>query len=90
MLIVEAHGKRLTALASASQAEVHEALRRLSNLPGSGRQVVKVETYNGEPACKSPIAGRLAELGFVREYPAMTFYAAWAPGRMRCPTSRQG
>ena len=28
----------------------------------------------------SPVAGRLAELGFVREYPGMTFYAAWASG----------
>jgi ATP-dependent Lhr-like helicase len=77
VLILEAHGKRLTALASASQSEVHEALSRVVDLARSGRQVVKVETYNGQPAWNSPIAERLAELGFVREYPAMSYYAAW-------------
>jgi ATP-dependent Lhr-like helicase len=41
--------------------------------------VFKVESYNGKPTLASPIAGRLAELGFVRDYPAMTYYAAWSP-----------
>jgi ATP-dependent Lhr-like helicase len=78
ILIIEAHGKRLTALASASKSEVHDAVAHVRELCRPGRQVVKVETYNGEPAWNSPIANRLAELGFVREYPAMTFYSAWA------------
>ncbi|MGC8640671.1 MAG: Lhr family helicase, partial [Isosphaeraceae bacterium] len=78
VLIIEGYGKRLTALLSASREEVHHALRRLLELARSGRQVLKVESYNGEPAWQSPIADRLAELGFVREYPAMAFYAAWA------------
>ena len=40
--------------------------------------LLKVETYNGEPALQSPVASRLAELGFVRDYPGMTYYGAWA------------
>jgi ATP-dependent Lhr-like helicase len=78
VLIIEAHGKRLTGLASASTQEIHAALARLLELVRPGRQVLKVETYNGEPASSSAIAPRLAELGFVRDYPGMTFYAAWA------------
>ena len=81
VLVIEAHGKRLTGLASASQAEIDSALTRLLDLGRARRQVLKVETYNGEPAISSPAASRLAELGFVRDYPGMTFYAAWAPSR---------
>jgi ATP-dependent helicase Lhr and Lhr-like helicase len=54
------------------------ALTRLVELARSQRQVLKVETYNGEPAISSPAASLLAELGFVRDYPGMAFYAAWA------------
>jgi ATP-dependent Lhr-like helicase len=79
VLIIEAYGKRLTGLPSASQAELQAALLRVVELARSHRQVLKVETYNGEPALASPVASRLAELGFVRDYPGMTYYAAWAP-----------
>ena len=78
VLVIEAHGKRLTGLASASQSELHAALARVVELAGPRRQVLKVETYNGEPALQSPVASRLAELGFVRDYPGMTYYGAWA------------
>ncbi len=80
VLILEAFGKRLTGLASAGKAELDSALARVVELASAERRVLKVETYNGLPTLSSPIAGRLADLGFVRDYPAMTFYAAWAPG----------
>jgi ATP-dependent Lhr-like helicase len=44
---------------------------------GSSRRVLKVETYNGTPALESAAARRLAELGFVRDYPGMAYYAGW-------------
>ena len=78
VLIIEAHGKRLTGLASASGPEIREALRHVVELARPQRQVLKVETYNGEPALASVVADRLTELGFVRDYPGMTYYAAWA------------
>ena len=78
VLVIEAHGKRLTGLASASKIELDAALKRVVQLASSRRSVLKVETYNGEPAITSPVAPRLAELGFVRDYPGMTYYAAWS------------
>jgi len=78
VLVIEAYGKRLTGLASASQPEIHAALEHVVELAGPRRQVLKVESVNGEPACQSPAAPRLAELGFVRDHPGMTYYAAWA------------
>ena len=78
ILIIEGRGKRLTGLASASRAEIDSALGRLLELVAPDLRVLKVETYNGQPTLSSPIAGRLAELGFVRDYPAMTHYAAWS------------
>ena len=78
VLVIEAYGKRLTGLASASQSEIHDALAHVVELAGPRRQVLKVETYNGEPALQSPVASRLAELGFVRDHPGMTYYAVWA------------
>jgi ATP-dependent Lhr-like helicase len=77
LLVIEAGGKRLTGLASASQAEIRAALGRLLDLSQAGRQVLKVETYNGEPALTSPAAPALLELGFVRDFPGLTYYAAW-------------
>ncbi len=47
-------------------------------LVGSGRQVLRVETYNSAPALQSTVAASLAELGFVRDYPGMTYYGAWS------------
>ena len=77
VLIIEAYGKRLTGLASASAAEIHAALRSRGASSPAARQVLKVETYNGEPAwpARSPTAW---PIGFVRDYPGMTYYAAWA------------
>jgi ATP-dependent Lhr-like helicase len=78
VLVIEAYGRRLTGLPSASQAEIDSGLGQLPELARTGRQVLKVETYNGEPALSSAVAPRLAALGFVRDYPGMTLYAAWA------------
>ena len=44
---------------------------------GPERRILKVELYNGAPAAEGPAAGRLAELGFVRDYPGMAYYAGW-------------
>jgi ATP-dependent Lhr-like helicase len=79
VLVIEAYGKRLTGLPSASPVEIDEAIARVLELAKSRRQILKVETYNGESALGSPVASRLAELGFVRDFPGMTYYAAWAP-----------
>ena len=78
VLILESNGKRLTGLASSSAVEIDSALARVLELVTPERRVFKVESYNGQPTLASPAAGRLAELGFVRDYPAMTFYAAWS------------
>jgi ATP-dependent helicase Lhr and Lhr-like helicase len=87
VLVMEARGKRLTGLASASRPELHAALARLVELVGPGRQILKVETYNGEPALQSSVATRLAELGFVRDYPGMTYYGAWAKQDTQSPAN---
>jgi ATP-dependent helicase Lhr and Lhr-like helicase len=78
VLIVESYGKRLTGLPWASPADIDSALKLLSTLTGPGRRTLKVELYNGVPAAEGPAAGRLAELGFVRDYPGMAYYAGWA------------
>ena len=77
ILIVEAAGKRLTGLASASADELREGLALLPGLAGPQRRVLKVELYNGEPALATPAATWLAEAGFVRDPPGMAFYAGW-------------
>jgi len=77
ILIIESHGKRLTGLPWASQAEMDGALPLLLNLAGPNRRILKVETYNGGPAAASPAAARLTEVGFVRDYTGMAYYAGW-------------
>ncbi len=78
VLIIESYAKRLTALPSATQSDIHSALNFLTNLTGPARRVLKVETYNGSAVIDSVAAPRLAELGFVRDYPGMTYYAGWS------------
>jgi ATP-dependent Lhr-like helicase len=78
VLIVESYGKRLTGLPWASPADIDSALKLLPTLTGPGRRILKVELYNGMPAAEGPMAGRMAELGFVRDYPGMAYYAGWA------------
>ncbi|MHC5538578.1 hypothetical protein ACYOEI_10155, partial [Singulisphaera rosea] len=77
ILIIEAFGKRLTGLASASEAELRAALVLLPTLAGPSRRILKVECYNTAATLASPAAPWLAELGFVRDYPGMAYYAGW-------------
>ena len=77
VLIVEAHGKRLTGLGSASEAELRAAIALLPGLAGPARRVLKVETYNTAATLASPAAPWLAEVGFVRDPPGMAYYAGW-------------
>lgn len=77
ILIIESFGKRLTGLASASEAELRGALALVPTLAGPTRRVLKVETYNTTPALQSPAAPWLAEAGFVRDFPGMAYYAGW-------------
>ncbi len=77
VLIVEAYAKRLTGLPWASSADIDSALKLLASLTGPGRRILKVELYNSVPAADSPAAARLAESGFVRDYPGMAYYAGW-------------
>jgi ATP-dependent Lhr-like helicase len=78
VLIVESYGKRLTGLPWASSADINSALKLLTGLTGPARRILKIELYNGLPAAESPAVARLAELGFVRDYPGMAYYAGWA------------
>jgi ATP-dependent Lhr-like helicase len=77
ILIIESHGKRLTGLPWASQAEIGRALGLLLELAGPNRRILKVESYNGAPAAESPAAAPLTEVGFVRDYTGMAHYAGW-------------
>jgi ATP-dependent Lhr-like helicase len=77
VLIIEGFGKRLTGLASASEAELRAAVALLPSLAGPARRVLKVETYNAAATLASPAAPWLAALGFVRDHPGMAFYAGW-------------
>jgi ATP-dependent Lhr-like helicase len=77
VLIIEGHGRRLTGLASASEAELRSALALVPTLAGPSRRILKVETYNTAPALASPAAPWLAEVGFVRDHPGMAYYAGW-------------
>ncbi|HEY2156757.1 MAG TPA: hypothetical protein VGH33_14090, partial [Isosphaeraceae bacterium] len=77
VLIIEGYGKRLTGLASATEAEVRSALALLPGLAGPARRVLKVESYNTAPALASPSAPWLSDLGFVRDPPGLAFYAGY-------------
>lgn len=77
VLVIEGHGRRLTGLASASEAELRSALALLPTLAGPSRRILKVESYNTAPALASPAAPWLAEAGFVRDHPGMAYYAGW-------------
>jgi ATP-dependent Lhr-like helicase len=77
ILIIEAYGKRLTGLPWAADSDMNSALSFLSSLTGPTRRILKVDTYNGAPAAQSPASARLLELGFVRDYPGLAYYAGW-------------
>src|SRR4051794_22999934 len=71
VLFIEAHGRRMTSLASASEADLRASLALLPTLAGPSRRVLNVETCNAIPTLAGPAAPRLADLGFVRDPPGM-------------------
>jgi len=77
VLIIEGYGRRLTGLASASEAEIRAGLALLPSLAGPSRRILKVESYNTASALSSPAAPWLADLGFVRDPPGLAYYAGW-------------
>src|SRR5579884_2404364 len=82
VLLIEQHGKRLTALASASREDESAAV---ACLPGildnrrgpAARHKITVEEWNGQPVTASEGRELLEAAGFVRDYQAMTLYAVW-------------
>ena len=77
VLICESFGKKLTGLASASEAELRAAIGLIPSLAKGSRRVLKVESYNGAAPLASPAEPWLAEAGFVRDPPGMAYYAGW-------------
>jgi ATP-dependent Lhr-like helicase len=85
VLLIEQHGRKLTALASAAQADVAAAIECLPSVMdsmrrGGGSSVfpkMTVEEWNNQPVTTSPAASLLEAAGFVRDYRGMTLYAAW-------------
>lgn len=82
ILVIEQHGKRLTASAPASYEELVQAVARLPDLlklnPTSDvRHKLTVETWNDSAVTMTPGKDLLEQVGFVRDYQAMTLYAVW-------------
>jgi ATP-dependent Lhr-like helicase len=82
ILLIEAQGKRLTALSSASREDVMAAVALVPQvLTGEPYQATKhkltVEEWNGEPVTASEGHEMLKAAGFVRDYQGMTLYADW-------------
>jgi ATP-dependent Lhr-like helicase len=82
VLIVEQHGRRLTALASASPEDLTAAVTCLPEILNRQRgrdsqHKLTVEEWNAQPVATTVGRGLLEGVGFVRDYQAMTLYAAW-------------
>ena len=58
ILIIESFGKRLTGLASASQADIDSALNLLPGFTGSDRRILTVELYTCAPQPRRARRGR--------------------------------
>jgi ATP-dependent Lhr-like helicase len=82
VLLAEQHGRRLTALPSASAADVAAAVACLPGIlehargPGALHKLT-VEEWNGQPVTTTEGCQALEAAGFVRDYQGMTLYAAW-------------
>jgi ATP-dependent Lhr-like helicase len=86
VLLIEQHGKRLTALPSASRDDVAAAVACLPGLcdhyrstapAATLRHKITVEEWNGEPVTATEGRALLEAVGFVRDYQAMTLYTVW-------------
>ncbi len=82
VLLIEQHGKKLTALASAGLKEVTAAVAMLPKILTKGqvsdiKHKLVVETWNERPVTTTPGKELLEAAGFVRDYQAMAWYAVW-------------
>ena len=81
VLLVEAQGRKLTALASASKDDLAAAAKTLpamfDNRSLAAKHKVTVDEWNGQPVTSSPGKELLEAAGFVRDLQGMTLYAAW-------------
>ena len=82
ILLIEQHGKRVATLLTASAADVSQAVGRLPDLlklmPSRDiRHKLTVDTWNEQPVTTTVGKGLLEQVGFVRNYQAMTLYAVW-------------
>jgi ATP-dependent Lhr-like helicase len=80
VLLIEQQGKRLTALPSAAGDDIARAVALMpSIMTGTDAQhKLVVETWNEQPVTASEGKHLLEQAGFVRDYQAMTRYAAWS------------
>ena len=80
VLLIEQQGKKLSALPSASRADVTAAVARLPALcdgKRNPRHKLTVEEWNGQPVTTTEGRELLEAAGFVRDYQGMTLYAVW-------------
>jgi ATP-dependent helicase Lhr and Lhr-like helicase len=82
LLLIEQQGKRLTAMPHASNEDLAQAVARLPELlkllPSRDvRHKLTVESWNEQPVTSTVGRELLEQVGFVRDYQAMTLYAVW-------------
>lgn len=80
VLLIEQQGKRLTALPTASRADIAAAVGCLPSLcaaNGNVRHRLTVDEWNGQPVTTTEGRELLEAAGFVRDYQGMTLYAVW-------------
>jgi ATP-dependent Lhr-like helicase len=82
VLLVEQHGKRLTAMPVATPDDLAQAVARLPDLlkrmPSRDvRHKLTVETWNDHPITSTLGKELLEQAGFARDYQAMTLWAVW-------------
>lgn len=82
VLLVENHGRKLTALASASRDDVVAAVACLPRIVtehrgSTGPRKITVEEWNGAPVAASDGRALLEAAGFVRDYQHLTLYPAF-------------
>ncbi|MFO0876571.1 MAG: DEAD/DEAH box helicase [Gemmataceae bacterium] len=81
VLLIEAQGKKITALASTSREDQAAAVLTLPGMldPGVAGHLrrITVEEWNGKPVTAGEGRELLEQAGFVRDYQAMTLYGAY-------------
>ncbi|MBL8822451.1 MAG: DEAD/DEAH box helicase [Planctomycetia bacterium] len=83
ILAIESQGRKLWPAPSATAKELMEAIQLLPEIVRSVHGVdlrakLMVDEWNGTPVQQSPARELLESAGFVNDYPAMSWYAAWA------------